>query len=950
MTIAIDSSTLLAALNAQYGIRTSSSTGAGASSTAKPANPTPPWSGTSTATLWSQLTQEVMAGGKFFDPNAAKLDVPGDSASASQNYRNLFALYRGLTALQGLAQNASTTVTATQKAQIAKTFQAGMTQLEGFLQQQPFKGFQVYQNDVMASDKASVAAPSETDTYQTGVLYSGSVNGEVPAFQGAVKFDLTVTRYSGAQVPVSFDLSEMGSTPRTMGAVVSYLNSKLEAAGVATRFASVVTPGKPQTIQAGKTTVTLPAGPDQYALQIKGVSVEGLSFSAPASDPAVYVAEASGVSADSVQQIVKYEAGSGALATSAANGQVFNTPLGSGVAAARAVAAAPDGSVYALEDVTGTTAGQSIQGSRDVALVKYDSAGNVVFTRTLGAADSASGFALSVSADGSQVAIAGQVNGQLDPTASTTTAATAPQQGFVTVFDSSGQEQWTQQTGTTTGDPVQANAVAFGPNDMVYVAGQTDSKLSGASASVGRTDAYLQAFHAVATPLNDGSGGSTWTAVSTFVDQYGTTSQDRATGLAVSGSTVYVSSVEAGHGVVRSFDQSGSGSTSLTANAVRDLGDLQGGSVAGVAVNADGSVAVAGSTHNGALDAGTVTQAYAGGQAGFVASLGADLAPAGGDRLTYVGDGTADVSASAVAVAGGEVYVAGQVSTPPIPGSAQTSGYRGYVTQIDPQTGASTWSQQALGLDGQLAPSSIAVSQTGASVLDRLGLPTGAIDYTVSDNVVANTSVRAGDEFFVASGGGAPQAVRIEAGDTFQTLAGKIARASGYTATASLVTEAGGRQLEIKPAFSGRQIQLLAGPAGKDALAPLGLAEGVLSSTASSESSLAPVKTQGSLPAATSLKNGYSLKLSSTLDINDPTDLKAALAALGSSLSTVRSIYSGMVNPPPKTSAASGTVPKYLTDQLANYQAALARLTGGDTSSSSSSSSTGSPLLSLFTG
>ncbi len=222
--------------------------------------------------------------------------------------------------------------------------------------------------------------------------------------------------------------------------------------------------------------------------------------------------------------------------------------------------------------------------------------------------------------------------------------------------------------------------------------------------------------------------------------------------------------------MVRSFDQSGTGSTSLTPAATRDLGDVQGGSVAGVAVNADGSIIVAGSTHNGALSVGTTTQAYSGGKAVFVASLAADLQPAGTDRLTYAGGG-ADQSVTAVTVSGGQVYVAGQVTTTPPAGTGQITAHDGFVEAIDPQTGVVGWSQRYVGLDHEAAPAAIAVSQAGASILDTLGLPNGAIDYSASQQVTANTSIRPGDEFFIKSGSGPAQAVKITADDTYATLA-----------------------------------------------------------------------------------------------------------------------------------------------------------------------------------
>ncbi len=45
----------------------------------------------------------------------------------------------------------------------------------------------------------------------------------------------------------------------------------------------------------------------------------------------------------------------------------------------RATQSGPDGSVYVLADIDGTTSDQTVKGSQDVALIKYDSAGKVVF-------------------------------------------------------------------------------------------------------------------------------------------------------------------------------------------------------------------------------------------------------------------------------------------------------------------------------------------------------------------------------------------------------------------------------------------------------------------------------------------------------------------------------------------------------------------------------------------
>ena len=940
-----DASVALALLGGGTAAMSDDASGSGAATAAT--NPTPPWLSTSvsastasgtTSSLSPQiqaLVQTALEGGRIIDPTAAQLDVAGGDATATENYRNLFALYQGIAALQGLAQQAQGAAPGFETQQLQQAFKGGMQQLQSFLGAQPFQGFQVDQSNSVTSEASAAATPQETDTYTTGPIFTGALNSEIPAFQGDVQFDMTATKLSGAQTSIHFDLSEIGQTPRTMGAVVNYLNGKLQDAGLATRFASVFTPGTPQTTQAGGQTIALPASGNQYALKIVGTSAEGLSFSAPVADPAVYIGQSSGITAgtapDAVQQLVKLDA-SGAPADGAAvNGQAFKLSLGTNVGAVRATASAPDGSVYVLADITGPVGGQPIKGASDVALIKYDSAGHVTFTRNLGAPTGAAGFGLAVSQDGSQVAVTGSTTDTMDPSAGPTTGGgtTPSPKGFVSVFNALGEEQWTQETAAVGGNGggVQPSAVAFGTGGMVYVAGQVDGALPGAARSA-NTNGFIQAFHASDVPLKDGSGGSQWVVTQTYANQFGTAGANRATGIAVSGASVYVAGVEGGDAVVRQFDQSGAASTSLTAAGVRDLGPLQGGTVAGVAVNADGSIVVAGSTHNGALDGGTVTQPYAGGEEAFVASLSPGLQAIGSDRLTYLGSAT-DQNVTAVTTSGGQVYVAGQVATAPLPGSGETSAYNAYAAALDPATGQVSWAQTYPGQEHEVAPTSIAVSQAGASVLDQLGLPTGTMDFGVSQQLVANSAVRPGDKFFIQTPGGSAQAVTIAAADTYATLALKIQKASGYSLTATVLPGTHGGALSLKAAYADQPVQLLAGPAGANALSALGFSEDLITANAGQLTMLAKSQTTSSLPASDALKNGYALNLPSNLDLSSPAGIKAASDALAAAAATLKSVYADMTTPPPSpTSATGGDVPQYLTDQISNYQAALERLTG----------------------
>ncbi len=928
--ISIDASLLSSALNLKggAGALVTDSSSSGTAST-----PLPPWrlTQTASASAISDLVRGVLTGGKFINTHSAQLTAPVSDKTSTLNYKSLFGLYQGLTALSSLADlTAGKNVSSFDQARYQKAFQSGMSELQAYLDHKPFTGFDVVQGKVSASLKTTIGAKAETDTYTTGTVYTGTVNGEVPALQGDVRFSAQVVK-GGTSTTVDFDLSEMGTTPRTMGNVVNYLNGKLQAAGVSTRFAVSRTPGTAQSVKVGTGTVKLSPSPDTFALQIKGNSVEQLTLTPATSTPAIYVAQnagtALGVSPDAQQQLLKFDGGSNATASAPGDGLTFQRALDANLSAVTATATAPDGSIYVLGTAKGTIAGQSLQGTSDTVLMKYDSAGALAYTRTLGAQGAAQGLSLAVSADGSQVAVAGSVQGKLDSSDGKLDAKTTDT--MVTVFDAAGQELWTQRAGAANADD-QPASVAFGAGGAVYVAGQTQGAIFGAGGSKGSTDQFIQTFSASKKPLYDGTGAYAYTPKTTAQVQFGTPGVDRNAGMAVSGSNLYVAGVENGHAVVRLYDIS-SGKPVLS--TTRDLGDLQGGDVAGIAVQADGSVVVAGSTHNGALDAGTVTQSYAGThKAAFVASLAGDLQSASSDTLAYVGGGASDQAASAVTVSNGKVYLAGTVAT-----GAKTVGKDvvqttdGFVAELDPATGQTLWSRQYAGRNGVAAPAGIAVSAQGASALDKLGLPSGKVDFSASAQVVANTSARPGDEFYVRAGQtGAAKLITIAANDTYKTLATKISRALGFQVDVKTLTVQGATQLQIKPLNGRTQIELQAGPVGRDALAALGISEGLVTSDAVTAKATAPGSQKvGALPATNKLKAYYALALSSGLNLGSANDVKQAQAALQLALSTVRTIYGDMTTAPATDSAAAGAAPKYLTDRIAQYQAALSRLTSG---------------------
>ena len=965
------------------------------------AAPIAPWSSqatTSTATTSSalvsapsspndaanQLAEQILAGKTLVNPSATALSQTSPNTQANTDYQNLFALYQGLTSLQSLATAASSTTTTTaQLAILQKAFTSGLGQVRSFISSDPFKEFAVSDGTINSTDVTSVGVQQSSDTYDTGALVKASPNAVVPALQGDIAFGMTATNIQGQQTTVDFNLDDMGSTPRTLSNVVSYLNSQLQAAGLKTRFATNLFPGTAATTATSGTSTTVTAAtPDQYGLQINGTPNETLSFSAIATTPAVYIAQTSSdpsatsttsttsttttsttlsattsgtssTAATTTSQFIKLDQPDDSTSATT-RGFTDNLPAGSTVTA---TATAPDGSVYVLANVTSTTSGQTLQGTQDAAVLKYDSAGQLVSTNILGSADTVDATALAVSADGSQVAIAGSVTGgAIDPTDTSQDGSTT-QQSFVQVFDNQGDPLWNY---TQDGDSDnQASAVSFGANNTVYVAGQTMGRLPGAT-SAGAQDGYVQGFNVTATTDNV-SKAVTYSASSAFTQEFGTSGVDRATGVAVSGSNVYVSSVENGDAVVRSYGVTSTTSSrtavtdtglgnavttslSATPGAKQDLGALTGGNVSGIAVAADGSVLVAGSTHDAALSAGTITSAYSGNGDAFVARLNGQLDPTGSESLAYYNAG-GPTTASALTVSGDTAYITGQIA-----GASIYTPSKGYAAAIDPTSGQVGWSATFTGNNGSAIPSSIAVSNTGASALDALGLPQGALQQQQqpSQLLTANSSVQAGDSFYVQTGTGLPQKVTIAAGDTYSTLAQKIEVASGYNATATTMTLNGQQQLKIAPANASSSIRIEAGPAGQDALAALGLKEGLVSSAALAAS---PTTLNG-VTVTSQIRSHYSVTVPNSLSLGSTADIAAAQKSISVAIADVQSIYSDMTTAKSTSTATGGTggtVPAYLTAQIANYKLALSRLSGSSTTSSSGSGSS-SVALSLLGG
>jgi hypothetical protein len=877
------------------------------------AQPTPPWSTTVKAPEQSALLRAALGGRSFINEGSAQLDVKG----ASSDYKKLFALYQGLETMNALVSRAGTKgVSALELTQLNKRFAAGMAEVGKWLPSADLDGVRLVQGTSSSTSKTTAAVARDSAISVTGPIHEGSPDNVSPAFSGEVQFNITIRKSDNTTTAVAIDLDQMGTTSRTLTNVLDHINGKLADAGIETRIGREQVKPEPKTVTVAGKPVTLPAGPDQFALVVRGSTTEKVSFTPATSADAVYVVQGAGTAGG--LQMLKFQSDTGGAApdpiagvgeTQWVEGRASQTALPEGVETVRASATGPDGSVWLVADLKEGPGNQPIKGQKDVALIKLDSAGRVVMTQAIGAASTASGYAISVNSDG-KVAVAGSVTGALDAGKTGDVANVAD--SFVTVFDPDGQELWTQRRGARAAD--EATSVSFGPNGAVYVAGRAQSAMTGA-VGVGGWDGYVQAFTSTqaypSAPIVAASAGTV---------QFGTAGTDGVDAVAVDGNNLYSAGIEDGRIVVRQFTLGTDGKPTLA--ATRDLGEAS-GEISGLAVS-NGKVILSGTTRNGDLDIDTVTTAHHGGKDAFVAVIDDSLTASVDDRLTYIG-GAGDDSAADMKIQDGKVWLTGIADRPE--GAKATDPTKAYLTRVDPATGAVEWRQDWQGDGDQASPLTLAVAAGGASVLDRLGLPQGEIDQSQSKTLVNATSLRVGDRFYVSpADGGRAVAVTIEARDTLQTLARKIEQASNMKLKVTVSSEAakdaepgelasalrtGLQRLSITSRDGVKGAVLTSGETGRDALAGLGLSQGYIGKTVGDD-----------------VTKTFGLGLPTNLHLSDAAAVKTAGEKVQAAMKAIRDAYRGLA-PETASSASTGQAPPYLTAQLANYQAALARLTGG---------------------
>lgn len=585
------------------------------------------------------------------------------------------------------------------------------------------------------------------------------------------------------------------------------------------------------------------------------------------------------------------------------------------------VAVDSDGGIY----VVGTSAGSfghqlNTASTQDVFLTKFDTEGNVVFSRLLGVAESAEAFDIKVDSQ-DNVIIAGATESPL----SQSDVIDGGNDAFVVKVSKRGDEVFRYQLDTFA--DTKAYALAVDSNDDIYVGGAT-AAISFSSGATSESDALVLKL--------SGSDGSL-----TSSNVFGASGDDVIKGLAVDGNNdLFVALEESGSASVVRL----SGSDLSTQNASVNLGTLgAGGQLTGISVDAaNGKVYVSGVTANGALDASgaaAVNETANGGLEGFVSGFSfSGTSALSADFTTYLStDGTDGVSD--LTVQGGKVYVAGS-TTGTLSGETARGATDGFVARLDGTSGVlENTEQYGEGL-ARSAVGGVAFTSQGDSVLETLGLPTGLIEGDQTLDLETQTTAREGDYFFIRVDDGARKKIELDAGDTFDDIKRKLRVAAFGKIDADVSSTSEGDKLKISTLDDGVSIDLIAGNGDRDLLSRIGLEPGKLLPKnevfdLGDDEDIAPEEDLGGV---------FALGLDGALNLKDKATAKFVLGLLDNAIATSQRAFRSTSFDPIKqqllnqSKVQEGTPSSRTLAQIANFQTGLSRLQSG----------AASPTLSLF--
>lgn len=302
---------------------------------------------------------------------------------------------------------------------------------------------------------------------------------------------------------------------------------------------------------------------------------------------------------------------------------------------ANSIAVDTNGNSYVTGDTWGDLAGSGNIGSGDAFIAKYDTSGNQLWIRQFGTSLAEYGYGVAVDAGGNSYVI-GRTSGDIAGTGSA-----GNDDVFIARYDTSGNQLWIKQFGTA--DLDWGNDIAVDANGNSYLTGHTLGDLAG-TGYPGSLDAFVAKY--------DTSGNRLW------IKQFGTALRELSNGIAVdvSGNS-YVTGYTDG-------DLTGTGNTGgddafiakfdALGNMlwIRQPGSLMNDNGNGVTVDSSGNSYISGVTWGDFAGSGNI---------GYSDVFIAKYDPSGNSLWSrQFGTASSDWGLSNTVDAGGKTYITGQ--------------------------------------------------------------------------------------------------------------------------------------------------------------------------------------------------------------------------------------------------------------------------------------------------
>jgi trimeric autotransporter adhesin len=744
----------------------------------------------SSSALYRSLTsnfKKVQTQNNFID----RQDNTVRNSKLNNDSKGLFILYNALKDLKTIAEYAGDPRTSdNQMNAYNKLFQLGFSQVKNFIQTEKFEHLKLLQDEKTSSVTSKLGLGRKQYDYIGPQIHTGKVTDPIASLSGTETFTVKITKrinLSGTTTErienFNINVADINGSP-TLEGLLAQINTKIQSIKTTDKDGKEI-PLFNTRIFAEETSK------DKFALRIKTDFTEELTFASPDTESALYVVGDSWKINSTTKQIISDNPQTSFL-TKLTNLSEIDVkrefhknifanesdtlllpdkkvstanvdPLANAAkTSTNAIAVDSKGYVYMVGSTDGRF-GNHINTSKsgDAFLTKYDATGKQLWSRLIGSVEQANSYALTIDAN-DNIIVAGQaaeLSGNV-PSGQTTSGDNlfTGKDSFVVKYDSVGTEKWiyiNDKYGTDA-----ALAVTTDNDGNVYVTGKQNSLEISPSIPTGNDAAYVLKLNATTGTKSD------------YVE-IGSSQSDIGKAIAVAADgNIVVATQENGHFILQKLNKDDLSDELWS----YDFGDMGSGSSIDKIVTDGNRIYVAGSSNNSLTGGGTAINGPLGNLDGFVLALDDLGGSATADWSKFIGSDKID-SVEGITVDNGKIYLSGTTAGS-VNGGTTQGGTDTFAMKLDATTGATDWSKQlGLASENRIA-TGVGFATLGSSVLTKLGLPIGGFEDDEKRDIQTQSTVRAGDYFYVKVNKFITKKIEIKEGDTFRTLANRINRVS----------------------------------------------------------------------------------------------------------------------------------------------------------------------------